>query len=334
MQPGDKYGAPGQKIVEIKTEGGHTFKIHEAAADSFKRTIEDLEKAGAPLGNIGGYSPRPGGIGGGGRMSQHSMGNAMDIFSQSRRDVISPAGRQWIESHPNEFRQILDKNGMLSGGDWKNPDLGHIEWAGRKPWLENQEDKPAAQEQPKEAPKAHEAEQAKPEAVKPPPGPQSYKVDMPGILKVIREKKMGAALVSDDYIRGEIRKGIAKDHPSVKFDNSTITGDKAELDKIKAGFNTELGTDVSNYIRPIEAQQPKTIPVPVRSADPAVERLKAERDKAKKDLHRIKKKQKAENNDKLEDAGGEDAPPPKDNTRSDRALFNINPQLHQDHYPQ
>lgn len=72
----------------------------------------------------------------------------------------------------------------------------------------------------------------------------------------------------------------------------------------------------------------------MRSADPAVERLKAERDKAKKDLQRIKKKNKTDKADKLDDAGGEDAPPPKDNTRSDRALFNINPQLHQENHPQ
>lgn len=228
-------------------------------------------------------------------------------------------------------------NFQLSGGNQGRPVSGNQSMSGyefRRPT----EEKPEAAQQPAPPPIAapQQAPPTQPTAapVQAPAGPQSYKVDMPGILKVIREKKMGAALVSDDYIKDEIRKGVIKDNPSVKFNNSTITGDKAELDKIKAGFNKELGTDVSDYIRPIPTESVKTVPVPVRSADPAVERLKAERDKAKKDLQRIKKKNKTDKADKLDDAGGEDAPPPKDNTRSDRALFNINPQLHQENHPQ
>lgn len=138
MQP-DQFGAPGTNIVTVKTKGGHKFRINAASAESFKRTIEDLEDAGMPLGSIGGYNPRPGGIGGRGKMSQHAMGNAMDIGSQSARDVISKASRAWIMQHPKQWREILDRNGMISGGDWKNPDLGHLEWSGRKPWLENPE---------------------------------------------------------------------------------------------------------------------------------------------------------------------------------------------------
>lgn len=139
MQP-DQYGAPGSNIVPVETAGGHKFKINAASAEPFKRTIEDLETAGMPLGSIGGYSERPGGIQGTGKMSQHSMGNAMDIGSQRSRDVINNDSRAWIESHPNEWRRILDKNGMISGGDWKNPDLGHIEWSGQKPWLDKKDD--------------------------------------------------------------------------------------------------------------------------------------------------------------------------------------------------
>jgi hypothetical protein len=138
MQP-SQYGAPGTNIVSVKTAGGHKFKINAASKEAFQRTIEDLERAGMPLGQIGGYNPRPGGIGGRGKMSQHAMGNAMDIGSQSARDVISKASREWIEKHPKLWREILDRNGMISGGDWRNPDLGHLEWSGRKPWLENPE---------------------------------------------------------------------------------------------------------------------------------------------------------------------------------------------------
>jgi hypothetical protein len=134
MQPGREFGAPGSHLTRVTTEGGNKFTIHEASAPAFKGFIEDLEKSGAPLGEIGGYNPRPGGIGGTGRMSQHAMGNAADLFSQTDRDVISPEGRRWIETHPKEWRGALDKWGMVSGGDWRNPDLGHVEWSGKKPW--------------------------------------------------------------------------------------------------------------------------------------------------------------------------------------------------------
>jgi len=145
MQP-NEFGAPGSNITGVKTQGGHNFQINSNSSEAFKRTIEDLESAGAPLGSIGGYNPRPGGIAGTGRLSQHAMGNAMDIGSQSARDVVSPQFRQWIQANPNKWRAILDRNGMISGGDWKNPDLGHIEWSGRKPWIEKPEN--AAQSQP------------------------------------------------------------------------------------------------------------------------------------------------------------------------------------------
>jgi hypothetical protein len=96
------------------------------------------------VGEIGGYSPRPGGIAGRGRMSQRSMGNAMDLFSQSDRDVISPEGRRWIETHPKEWRGALDKWGIVSGGDWHNPDLGHVEWSGHKPQIASGPAKPGS----------------------------------------------------------------------------------------------------------------------------------------------------------------------------------------------
>lgn len=142
MQPSE-FGSPGSNLTTVKTAGGHSFQIHKESSEAFKRTIEDLENAGMPLGSVGGYSPRPGGIAGSGRMSQHSMGNAMDIGSQSARNVIRKDSREWIEAHPKEWRQILDKNGMISGGDWKDPDLGHIEWSGRKPWTENKTSEPS-----------------------------------------------------------------------------------------------------------------------------------------------------------------------------------------------
>jgi hypothetical protein len=170
MQP-DRFGPPGSNITSVKTEGGHTFKINKASEEAFKRFIEGAEKAGMPLGNIGGYSPRPGGIAGTGKMSQHSMGNAIDIGSQSARDVISPATRKWIETHPNTWRKLLDETGMISGGDWRHPDLGHIEWSGVKPW-ENKLQPPQQPyiEQPKDTSTAFPMPQT-PSLMRPTPAP-------------------------------------------------------------------------------------------------------------------------------------------------------------------
>jgi hypothetical protein len=78
-------------------------------------------------------------IAGSRRMSQHSYGNAIDI-DQSSRNQVSPALRNWASSHPAELRAALNRNQMISGGDWRNPDFGHFEWGGGKGLL------PAARE--------------------------------------------------------------------------------------------------------------------------------------------------------------------------------------------
>ena len=140
MKP-DEFGPPGSNLTDIETAGGHKFRIHEASSEAFKGFVEELEKQGMPLGTIGGYSPRPGGIGGSGRMSQHSMGNAMDIGSQTARDVINPKTRDWIEKNPDKWRSALNRYGMVDGGNFSNPDLGHVEWSGNKPWVAEQEEK-------------------------------------------------------------------------------------------------------------------------------------------------------------------------------------------------
>ena len=141
MQPGEQFGMPGQHLVTVTTEGGHKFVVNRDSAPAFKGVIEDLEKAGMPLGSIGGYSPRPGGIAGSGKMSQHSMGNAMDIGSQSDRNVINRDTRKWIDDHPDEWKSITSRWGMVDGGAWRGglgPDLGHIEWSGKTPWIDEQ----------------------------------------------------------------------------------------------------------------------------------------------------------------------------------------------------
>jgi hypothetical protein len=331
MQPGTQYGNPGENIVQVETEGGHKFNINSASAPAFKRFIESAEKAGMPLGNIGGYSPRPGGIAGSGRMSQHSMGNAMDIGSQSARDVISPATRQWIESHPNQFRKMLNESGMISGGDWRNPDLGHIEWSGRKPWLEDEQGKTLAipdqkiPEQPTQA-------TIQPQQTKPPPGPLSYDVDFPQAIKAIRAKYPASAMVGDDYIKTQMIAELKKNNPNLQIHGNRLTGDSAEMVKLRQGIQDNLGEDPSNYLKPVA--EPKVVPVPIPAQNPEVQRLRTEKNKLHKELKRAKKDIKKDTSNKHDDADEHHIEEPKDTTRSDRAIWNINPQLHDDKHPQ
>jgi hypothetical protein len=131
MQPGAQFGTPGSNLTQVTTEGGRSFKVHSAAAPNFQGFVEDLERQGMPVGEVIGFANRN--IAHSSRMSQHAMGNAVDIGSQSARDVIAPESRAWIQSHPKEWRASLNKWGMESGGDWRNPDLGHVEWTGKAP---------------------------------------------------------------------------------------------------------------------------------------------------------------------------------------------------------
>lgn len=164
-----------------------------------------------------------------------------------------------------------------------------------------------------------------------PPSPTSYKVDMPQVLKAIRSKNSLAGFASDDMITSEMTKRLAHDHPNTKFEKSILTGSKSDIDSIEAGFKQE-GMDVSKFIQPVDAQ-PKVVPMPVIATDPSIANIKTERDKLKKDVTRLKKKSR-ETDPKDEVTKMDDSPPPKDNERSDRALFNINPQLHDDRHPQ
>jgi hypothetical protein len=118
---------PASSMVPIKTSGGHTFTVHKNSADAIKGFVEDLEKAGAPIHDVGGYNRRH--IAGTNRWSQHAYGNAIDI-NQSGRNATSRDFERWRETHGPELRAALAKHNMVSGGDWRNPDWGHFEWGG------------------------------------------------------------------------------------------------------------------------------------------------------------------------------------------------------------
>jgi hypothetical protein len=85
-----------------------------------------------PIGKIGGFNERK--IAGSTRWSQHAYGNAIDLGSQTGRDMIDPATRAWMETHKEEWDETVAKWGMIDGGKWSDPDAGHIEWGGVRPW--------------------------------------------------------------------------------------------------------------------------------------------------------------------------------------------------------
>jgi hypothetical protein len=120
---------PSSEAVKVKTAGGNTFTANPASAPYLQGFVEDLEKAGAPITDIGGHNIRT--IAGTNRLSQHAYGNAIDINQQSR-NVVSPAFGKWARENPDALRATQRKWGIISGGDWKNPDFGHFEWGGPK----------------------------------------------------------------------------------------------------------------------------------------------------------------------------------------------------------
>jgi hypothetical protein len=125
-------GAPlsSRDAVSVRTAGGNAFRANPESAPYLQGFVEDLEKAGAPISNIGGHNIRT--IAGSNRWSQHAYGNAIDI-EQHSRNVVSPPFEKWSQSHPQEMRNALNKWGIVSGGDWRNPDYGHFEWGGTRP---------------------------------------------------------------------------------------------------------------------------------------------------------------------------------------------------------
>lgn len=120
-----QYGGPGQNITTVETKAGN-ISVNAVSAPAFQGFINDLVSAGAPIKDIGGFNDRN--IAGTHMKSQHAFGNAIDI-DQGGRD-ISPRLKAWSDQNPEVFRSILRKYNMISGGDFKNPDFGHFEWAG------------------------------------------------------------------------------------------------------------------------------------------------------------------------------------------------------------
>lgn len=114
----------GGQLTTITTKGGKQVTVAADAAERLKGFLDALESEGAPIQTVGGYNKRK--IFGTDKWSEHASGRAVDI-NQSGRDKVTEDFRKWVELHQEFLRRTMQKYGIVSGGDFKNPDLGHFE---------------------------------------------------------------------------------------------------------------------------------------------------------------------------------------------------------------
>lgn len=226
----------------------------------------------------------------------------------------------------------FDKNsGVNQGINFKANAMSKEE---RDSYVKSVQDRVSSESTPSqpstEGPKQQEAPPPQPQ---PQQGPVSYDVDYKKAIQRIRTKYPASSFVSDDYIKTKMAEELKKSNPNLKLEGSRITGDSSEMAKLRQGLQDNLGEDPSNYLKPVE-EQPKAIPVPVQTGSPELQRLRAEREKLRKDLKKAKQDKKKDEDHDDKDPGEHKDEPVKDNTRSDRAVWNINPQLHKDEHPQ
>jgi hypothetical protein len=122
-----QFAVPGVKGIP-----GGQIKANKYAGPDFVGFLQDLQAAGAPLTNFSGvYAHRE--KRGGGGLSQHTYGNAMDIetgFGSGPDN--SPYLYKWAQEHPQEFAEIQARHhlrNLVNTGNPKHPhDWGHFEW--------------------------------------------------------------------------------------------------------------------------------------------------------------------------------------------------------------
>jgi len=130
-----QHGGPGENLVPVMTAYGK-ITVNAASAEAFKGFFDDLAANGAPLRHLGSYAYRMK-RGGGSGWSQHAYGNAIDMDDQV---LLSPAMRRWVEENPERWRAILNRRGIVWGGDFGGRpgagwDQGHLEYRGVHPAL-------------------------------------------------------------------------------------------------------------------------------------------------------------------------------------------------------
>ena len=121
------------ELQRIQTSRGVGTSVSSESAPHFQGFLDDLEESGAPISSVGGYNRRR--IAGTNRWSQHAFANAIDI-NQLARNKVTPAFAKWARENPDKLREIEQKHGMVSGGNWRNPDFGHWEFGGARGTLD------------------------------------------------------------------------------------------------------------------------------------------------------------------------------------------------------
>ena len=128
---GRMQGEMGANLVTVRSPSGVPFQIHADAAPSFQGFINELESTGYRIrpssenGGGGGFNIRP--KAGGGGMSEHSWGNAIDINPDKNPFTKGPL----ITDLPSNVSDMAAKYGLTWGGDWRSSkDAMHFEWAG------------------------------------------------------------------------------------------------------------------------------------------------------------------------------------------------------------
>lgn len=79
----------------------------------FKPFLRDLAKTGYDIESLGGYNYRP--IRGGGRLSEHAYGRAIDINPQQ-----NPMGSSLVTNMPKNVARLAALHHLIWGGTWRS----------------------------------------------------------------------------------------------------------------------------------------------------------------------------------------------------------------------
>lgn len=135
MKPGAEWGdprAPGfesRYLTTVKSPGGVDFRVHKASAPAFQGFLADLEHSGYRISSVdsGGWNIRN--IAGTDTLSQHGMGNAIDI--NAGKNPVTKPGEPMQTNLPANIGELADKWHLVWGGNWHSKkDPMHFEWNG------------------------------------------------------------------------------------------------------------------------------------------------------------------------------------------------------------
>lgn len=119
----ETFGEPGTNLVKYSTSSGQSINVNAKVAGNFQGFTSELERAGYHIkpGESAGFSNRQ--IANSTRMSQHSLGNAVDINWDD--NTVKEGGRNTL---PPNVAQIAAKYGLSWGGTWRKQDTMHFEY--------------------------------------------------------------------------------------------------------------------------------------------------------------------------------------------------------------